>query len=116
MKDVIAVIGSVNLDLLVKTEVMPERGETVSGDEVYFLPGGKGANQAVAIARLGKKVNFVARIGEDMVPADSLKNLKHPNINLDYLLKDNRAKTGIALVNSTGKKGNKVTWYTGANR
>lgn len=112
----IAVIGSVNLDILVKTETMPERGETIPGDDVYFLPGGKGANQAVAIARLGKKVNFVAKIGTEEVPGDALKNLKHANINLDFLMTDKKLKTGIALINTTGKKGNKVTWYTGANK
>jgi len=115
MKDTVAVIGSVNLDILVRTLSMPERGETISGDEVYFLPGGKGANQAVSIARLGKKVNFVAKIGKDAVMGNSLKNLSHPNINLKYMIKDKKLKTGIAMVNTTGKKGNKVTWYTGAN-
>jgi transketolase len=115
MKDTIAVIGSVNLDILVKTETMPERGETVSGNELNFLPGGKGANQAVAIARLGKKVNFVAKSGKDQVPGNSLKNLSHPNISLKYLIKAQDLNTGLALVNTTGKKGNKVTWYTGAN-
>ena len=55
MSETITVIGSINLDIMVKTERMPERGETVAGDNLYFLPGGKGANQAVAIARLGKK-------------------------------------------------------------
>jgi transketolase len=115
MKDTIAVIGSVNLDILVRTQSMPERGETISGDEVYFLPGGKGANQAVSIARLGKKVNFIAKTGSDAVPGDPLKNLNHPNINLQYMIRDKKLNTGIAMVNTTGKKGNKVTWYTGAN-
>jgi transketolase len=115
MKDTVAVVGSVNLDILVKTETMPERGETISGDEVHFLPGGKGANQAVAIARLGKKVNFIAKTGKDVIDTDAMKNLKHPNINLKYLITDKSLNTGIALVNTTGKKGNKVTWYTGAN-
>ncbi len=115
MKNTVAVIGSVNLDILVKTEAMPERGETISGDEVHFLPGGKGANQAVSIARLGKKVNFVAKTGKDTVPGNAIKNLTHPNINLKYMITDSALITGIALVNTTGKKGNKVTWYTGAN-
>lgn len=115
MNEVITVIGSVNLDVMVKTERMPERGETVAGDNMYFLPGGKGANQAVAIARLGKKVYFVAKKGKDIIPDVVMKNLKHPNINLDYFLTDEKTTTGVALVNSTGRRGNKVTLYTGAN-
>jgi transketolase len=113
--DEITVIGSINIDFIVKTERMPERGETVAGDNFYILPGGKGANQAVAIARLGKKVNFVAKKGKDPIPDVTMKNLKHPNINLEYLMTDDQVSTGVALVNTTGRKGNKVTWFTGAN-
>jgi transketolase len=115
VNETITVIGSINLDVMVKTERMPERGETVAGDNLYFLPGGKGANQAVAIARLGKKVYFVAKKGKDFVPGVVMKNLNHPNINLDYLITDESLNTGVALVNTTGTKGNKVTLYTGAN-
>ena len=77
--DEITVIGSINIDFMVKTERMPERGETVAGDNFYILPGGKGANQAVAIARLGKKVNFVAKKGKDQFADTAMKNLNHPN-------------------------------------
>jgi len=94
---------------------MPERGETVAGDNFYILPGGKGANQAVAIARLGKKVNFVAKKGKDQFADTAMKNLNHPNINLEYMINDEALSTGVALVNTTGQKGNKVTWFTGAN-
>jgi len=111
----ITVIGSINIDMMVKTERMPERGETVAGDNFYVLPGGKGANQAVAIARLGAKVNFIAKKGRDTVSDIAMKNLKHPNINLEYLITDESKETGIALVNTTGTRGNKVTWFTGAN-
>ena len=115
MGDAITVIGSVNLDMIVKTERMPERGETVAGDNIYFLPGGKGANQAVALARLGKKVNFIAKKGKDPIAGIVMKNLKHKNINLDYFITDESFTTGVALVNTTGRRGNKVTLYTGAN-
>ncbi|HDT14823.1 MAG TPA: hypothetical protein ENN55_01305 [Firmicutes bacterium] len=115
MQDEITVIGSINLDIVVKTERMPERGETVGGDNLYILPGGKGANQAVAIARLGKKVNFVAKKGKDSIPEITMKNLIHPNINLDYLVSNKEISSGVALVNTTGTRGNKVTWFKGAN-
>lgn len=115
MKDAITVIGSINFDIIVKTSRLPERGEIIAGDNLYFLPGGKGANQAVAIARLGKKVYFVAKKGKDPIPNIVMKNLNHPNINLDYFIEDNSLETGIALVNTTGKRGNRVTLFTGAN-
>lgn len=115
MEDIITVIGSINLDIIVKTDRMPERGETIAGKNIYYLPGGKGANQAVAIARLGKKVYFIGKKGKDLIPDIVLKNLKHPNINLDYFITDENLQTGVALINTTGKRGNKVTLYTGAN-
>jgi len=115
LEDIITVIGSINLDIIVKTERMPERGETLAGNNIYYLPGGKGANQAVAIARLGKKVYFIGKKGKDIIPDVVMKNLKHPNINLDYFIVDESLQTGVALVNTTGKRGNKVTLYTGAN-
>ena len=115
MDEIITVIGSINIDIIVKTERMPERGETIAGDNIYILPGGKGANQAVAIARLGKKVYFIGKKGKDLIPDIAMKNLKHPNINLDYFIIDEKLQTGVALINTTGKRGNKVTLFTGAN-
>ena len=115
MQDAITVIGSINFDIMIKTKRLPERGETIAGENLYFLPGGKGANQAVAIARLGKKVYFVAKKGKDFIPGIVMKNLKHPNINLDYFIEDNLLETGVALVNTTGSRGNKVTLFMGAN-
>lgn len=115
MQEHITVIGSINLDIMVKTDRMPERGETVGGGSLYMLPGGKGANQAVAIARLGKKVKLIAKKGRDINKEALMKNLKHPNIDLSGLLTDENLETGAALVNTTGKRGNKVTLFTGAN-
>ena len=69
----------------------------------------------MAIARLGKKVNFVAKKGKDQFADTAMKNLNHPNINLEYMINDEALSTGVALVNTTGQKGNKVTWFTGAN-
>ena len=116
MKDIITVIGSINIDAIVKTERMPERGETAVGDEMFFQPGGKGANQAIALARLGKSVNLIARRGKDFIDGLAMKNLDHPNINQDYIIYDGGERTGVALVNTIGKKGNKVILYSGANK
>ncbi|HEX7149768.1 MAG TPA: PfkB family carbohydrate kinase, partial [Actinomycetota bacterium] len=61
----VAVVGSLNLDLVVRVARLPGPGETVSGDDVFRNPGGKGANQAVAAARLGRRVAMVGRVGDD---------------------------------------------------
>ncbi|WP_458460124.1 PfkB family carbohydrate kinase [Paenibacillus sp.] len=61
----IAVVGSLNMDLVVKTDTIPEEGETVSGEELHYLAGGKGANQAVAAARLGAQTTMIGAVGSD---------------------------------------------------
>lgn len=61
----IAVVGSLNMDLVVKTDTIPEEGETVSGEELHYLAGGKGANQAVAAARLGGQTAMIGAVGSD---------------------------------------------------
>ncbi len=72
----IAIIGSSNTDLVIKTERIPEPGETILGGEFMMTPGGKGANQAVAAARLGGKVAFITRIGNDMFGKEALDHYK----------------------------------------
>lgn len=64
-KPLIAVVGSLNMDLVVKTDIIPEEGETVSGEELHYLAGGKGANQAVAAARLGGQTTMIGAVGSD---------------------------------------------------
>ncbi|HEX29714.1 TPA: ribokinase, partial [Candidatus Poribacteria bacterium] len=65
MKPKITVVGSSNTDLIVKVERLPKPGETILGGEFMTAPGGKGANQAVAAARLGGEVTFIAKVGAD---------------------------------------------------
>jgi ribokinase len=61
----ISVVGSVNLDLVARVESLPRPGETLTAEELSYIPGGKGANQAVAAARLGAQVRFVGAVGGD---------------------------------------------------
>jgi ribokinase len=92
----ITVVGSVNLDLVVRCEALPRPGETVSGATLERFPGGKGANQAVACARLGASVRMVGAVGRDAFATEALAGLREAGVELD--LQEVEAPTGIALI------------------
>jgi ribokinase len=92
----LTVVGSINLDLVVQAERLPRPGETVSGARFSRVPGGKGANQAVAAARLGAEVTLVGCVGEDELAAPALATLREAGVKERWLAKN--APTGIALV------------------
>jgi ribokinase len=92
----LTVVGSINLDLVVQTERLPRPGETVSGARFSRVPGGKGANQAVAAARLGAEVMLVGCVGRDELATPALAGLREAGVGESWLAKD--APTGIALV------------------
>ncbi len=109
----ITVIGSINMDLTVGTKVFPKQGETLMGSFFEMNPGGKGANQAVAIARLGGEISFVGRIGDDPFGEVLYKQLEKEKVNVNCL-KQGNASTGIAniiLQNSD----NRIIVVPGAN-
>jgi Sugar kinases, ribokinase family len=85
MKKII-VVGSSNTDMVIKSEKLASPGETVLGGEFYMAAGGKGANQAVAAARLGGNVFFVAKVGDDLFGHQAIENYKNDNINTDFVL------------------------------
>jgi len=100
----VVVIGSINMDIVIRAERMPREGETVFGSNLRFFPGGKGANQAVAAARLGGETFMVGRVGKDSF-GDVLKSrLLEDGINCDRVIVDEKAATGTALIviNPTG--------------
>jgi ribokinase len=72
----IVVVGSLNMDLVIRAAHIPKPGETILGSEFQIIPGGKGANQAVAAARLGSQVSMVGRVGEDSFGDELLHNLE----------------------------------------
>ena len=76
MRPKIAVLGSIHMDYVVTLDRMPRLGETLIGKEFKMTPGGKGANQAVAAARLGAEVHMIGRVGEDLIGDELIKNLK----------------------------------------
>jgi ribokinase len=112
---VIAVVGSINLDIVVAVERHPAPGETVLGGDRLELPGGKGANQAVAAARLGAQVAFVGRVGDDDAGRRLRDGLAAEGIDVVHVTVDPDAPTGMALiaVDRTGE--NTIVVSSGAN-
>jgi ribokinase len=111
----IVVVGSTNVDMVVQSPRIPRPGETILGGKFHMVPGGKGANQAVAAARLGAEVTFVARVGADAFGADTLERLTAEGIRTDYITRDPEASHGVALilVDQTGE--NAIAVAPGAN-
>lgn len=92
----LTVVGSINLDLVVQAERLPRPGETLSGARFSRVPGGKGANQAVAAARLGARVALIGGVGDDALADEALMGLREAGVEERWLVKD--APTGIALI------------------
>lgn len=98
MSNKITVVGSLNMDLVVTTPKVPVLGETVLGSGFMTAPGGKGANQAVAAARLGGDVTMIGCIGDDIFGRDLLSNLKISGVNTDAIEIKENISTGIAVI------------------
>jgi len=111
----IVVVGSVNMDLIVKLKKLPVVGETVIGGIFKMSPGGKGANQAVAAAKLGAESYFIGRIGDDEFGKALMTNFERNKVNTNYVVVDREAHTGVALimVDQAGK--NLIAVASGAN-
>ena len=110
----ITVVGSVNLDLVVRCEQLPRPGETVSGATLARFPGGKGANQAVACARLGARVTFVGAVGRDAFADDALAGLREAGVELD--VRETDEPTGVALITVDAAGETTIVVSPGANR
>ncbi len=111
----IFVIGSANTDMVVKAAKLPSGGETVIGGTFYMNAGGKGANQAVAAARLGGSVSMVAKLGKDIFGKQTLVGLNRENINIDFVFSDEEAPSGVALIMVNGSGENCIAVAPGAN-
>ena len=114
-KPSVLVIGSINMDLVLKSEKVPVGGETVLGESYAYIPGGKGANQGVAAARLGADVTFVGRVGEDANGKELKGNLLKEGICADFVIEDPESSTGLAaiMLEETGQ--NRIIVIPGAN-
>jgi ribokinase len=114
MKNIV-VIGSSNTDMVVKTSHLPIGGETVLGGDFFMNAGGKGANQAVAAARYGNRVVFVAKTGDDLFGKQVREQLKIDGIITDYVFIDKEHPSGVALITIDKDAENCIVVASGAN-
>jgi ribokinase len=111
----IIVIGSTNMDMVVKTSHIPVPGETVLSGSFFMNPGGKGANQAVSVARLGGDVAFVSKVGNDVFGKQSTQSFQEEGIDIAHLLSDDTLPSGVALITVDRSGENSIVVASGAN-
>lgn len=111
----IVVVGSSNTDMVVKGPRIPRPGETVIGGQFVMAPGGKGANQAVAAARLGAEVTFVARVGRDIFGDQAIAGYEKEGIRTEHIVRDPEHGTGVALILVDDRGENLISVASGAN-
>ena len=111
----VCVVGSLNMDLVVKAPRIPRVGETVSGGTFGMFPGGKGANQAVAAARLGARVAMVGVVGDDAFGQQLLDGLRREGIDTSHVRTEPGVATGLASISVDGAGHNAIVVAPGAN-
>jgi ribokinase len=115
MKSTILVAGSSNTDMVIKADHLPGPGETILGGVFFMNPGGKGANQAVAAARLGGNVTFICKTGNDIFGRQSLQLFEDEGIDTSYMVSDPRNPSGVALITVDKNAENCIVVASGAN-
>lgn len=115
-KPKIIVIGSCNTDMVVKANRLPVPGETVLGGSFMMSPGGKGANQSIAAARLGGDVTFIAKTGNDLFARQSIELYEAEGINTNYVFSDPNNPSGVALISVDRYGENCIIVASGANQ
>ena len=111
----IYVIGSSNTDMVIRTQKLPMPGETVMGTDFIINPGGKGANQAVAAARLGSQITFIAKVGNDLFGKQALEHFQRENIDTSFVSIDSEHPSGIALIGVDAHGENSIMVAPGSN-
>jgi ribokinase len=111
----VVVVGSLNMDLVVRVSRVPDAGETLTGRDFVVMPGGKGANQAVACARLGARVIQIGRVGPDAFGRDLCQAMKADGIDIGHISTDDRAATGVATILVDDSAQNRIVLAPGAN-
>ena len=111
----IYVIGSSNTDMVVKSDKIPSPGETILGGTFFMNAGGKGANQAVAAARLGGRVTFIANVGNDLFGQQAVAHFRNEGINTQFVTTDPQLPSGVALINVDKHGENSITVAPGSN-
>ena len=115
MNNKIVVIGSSNIDLIMKMDRLPSRGETVGDAEFLQVYGGKGANQAVGAARAGGNVAFISCVGEDAYTPKMLQNYREDGIDTSYVFQEKELSSGHALIMIGDAGSNYISVAPGAN-
>jgi len=111
----ILVVGSSNTDMVVKTNHLPRPGETLLGGTFFMNPGGKGANQAVAVARLGGQIAFICKTGNDIFGSQAHRQFEEEGIDVSYLFSDADRPSGVALIMVDENGENCIAVASGAN-
>ncbi|MBW4556114.1 MAG: ribokinase [Trichormus sp. ATA11-4-KO1] len=111
----IIVFGSINIDLVATTPRLPVAGETLLGEDFFKIPGGKGANQAVALARLGIPTQMVGRVGAHSFGAELVHNLQVAGVQTDNILIDETVSSGVAIITVDHAGENQIVVIPGAN-
>jgi ribokinase len=111
----IVVVGSCNTDMVIKAARLPVPGETILGGTFLMNPGGKGANQAVAAARMGGSVTFISKTGNDVFGKQSVMLYNAENIRTDYIFSDPKLPSGVALITVDSYGENCIVVASGAN-
>jgi ribokinase len=111
----ILVVGSLNADLVVRAPRFPQPGETIRGGDLQIIPGGKGANQAVAAARQGTSVSMLGRVGNDSFGPELINNLKQNHVETSYVQIDSQSATGTALIVVDPNGQNSIVLSPGGN-
>lgn len=110
----ISVVGSINMDMTIKAERIPLKGETLKGDDLQYIPGGKGANQAVAMARLGADIEMFGCVGDDEAGRKLVDNLKNEGVKTEHIQVVKGVPTGLAMI-TIGDNDNTIIVVAGAN-
>ena len=110
----IGVVGSINMDMTVKAERIPLKGETLRGEDLRYIPGGKGANQAVAMAKLGAEVEMVGCVGDDAAGESLVKNLGENGVLTRCIKTVAEVPTGLAMI-TVGENDNTIIVVAGTN-
>lgn len=111
----IVVIGSLNMDMVVRTNRSPDAGETLIGQAFALSPGGKGANQAVAAARLGAEVSMIGRVGKDTFGSEMLEIIRNEGIHIEHISVSEHQATGVASIIIEEDGENRIIVVPGAN-
>jgi ribokinase len=111
----ITVLGSINMDLVIRCAHLPQRGETIIAESVAEVSGGKGANQAVAAARLGAEVTMIGSVGDDAFADRLLENLEREQVDVSHVSRRSLCASGLAIVAVERSGENSIMVVPGAN-